>query len=143
MTRRYVSGVVPALFLLLLIAGCGGSATSRSAAPPHGGSLVDLPEGRGYVEILKQTAPGKAGRSSIVVYFLDPDKNAMTPVPSAVTFKGQVTGNKPIAFKPIEGAGATKAGGLASEPIADRGEIEGDLTATTGSGPVTVPIMIR
>ncbi len=67
----------------------------------------------------------------------------IAPAPTEATFKGQASGNKPVPLKPVAGSDATQAGGLASEPINDRGEIEGELTATVGGSPVTVPILVR
>jgi len=137
MTQR----LLPGLGLILIVSlgiGCGSS--NNSGPPtPHNGALVELPDRKGFLEIVKQAASGKAGRSQIVIHFLDRDRNPMSGAPTAATFKGQASGNKPVALKPMEGG----AGGLISEPIADRAEIEGEMTATIDGSPVTVPIMIR
>ena len=136
---------VPAVILILAasLTGCGGVNPAKPGPPtPHGGVVVPLPEDKGLVEVVKQPAPGKAGRTVIVVYFLDNDRNPMTAAPTTATFKGPSPADKPVSFKPITGD-AAKAGGLASDPINDRGDMEGDLTATVGGSPVTVSLTLR
>ena len=141
MTRRHLCGIP---VLAVLISGCGGPSISRPGpTSPHNGTLVDLPEGRGFAEVLKQPASGKAGQLKVVVYFLGPDRGPMTPAPSAVTIKGSATGNKPVKLEPPGAGDPANAGGFASPPMADRGELDLELAATVGGQAVTVPVSVR
>src|SRR5271166_2707560 len=94
-------------FLLLpvcLFAGCGGS-TSQSSLPaaPHQGTLVTLPGGSGFAEIVLDSAAaaGDNRRSQakprIVAYFYQPDgTTAMSPGPSEVKVKVGTGEKSPI-----------------------------------------------
>jgi len=75
-----------------LLTGCGGSLTPLPIVKvSHGGTLVSLPNGRGFAEIVVETTvAGKSGphaqvRSRIVVYFFQPDgTSGMNPAPTGV-----------------------------------------------------------
>ncbi len=81
------------LLALGLIPGCGGGAISepsKFASAPHGGSIVDLPESLGFVELKTETEPvakgsRKTSKSRIVAYFIQPDATTpMSPPPTDV-----------------------------------------------------------
>jgi hypothetical protein len=84
------------LFLSLVPAGicpgCGGPHTSTlpPSSPLHGGILITLPEGQGYVELLndKRERKGYAFQTDIVAFLLQPDqKTALSGKPSRVSVK--------------------------------------------------------
>ena len=63
---------------------------TSSPAPPHRGTMIPLPDSKGFVELLNEPEVGDRRNpepTSIVAYFLEPDgKAAMTASPSDVTF---------------------------------------------------------
>ena len=132
-----------AALILAILAGCDGPPNPKPGpATPHNGSLVALPDGLGFVEILKEADPARRGQSKVVAYFLDPSKNPLAAV-TTVSLKSQASGGKAVDFKPAGDAGPAKAGAMISSSFSDRGEVEGDLTATIGGKPITVPINVR
>ena len=118
------------------LAGCGGSPPPLTPPSPHGGMMLDLPDGRGVVEVVRQEAPDQPGRSRLLVYFLDAGLKPMTPSPASATLKPKQPRGVTIELKPA-------ADGLESPPFEAPGGIEGELTATVGGKPTAVTIGIR
>jgi len=121
-----------ALGLAVGLAGCAGDGSHKVPPPAHGGTLVELPDRKGHVEVVKRDAPGQAKASQVVLYFLNSSSTPMDPPPTAATLK--LRGGKPIDFKSAEG-GSMEAG-----PIPNLGDLEGELTATIDGKPITVPL---
>jgi hypothetical protein len=138
-----------------LLAGCGGISPAPVAAranipAPHGGTIIPVPDNRGYGEFLLEPPPkpgGKAAGSAIVVYFLGPDgKSPMAPAPSSVSVSYTVDratktvnlSHKPNADDP---AGRSR---FATDPLSlAENRLEGDLNATIQGDAVSLPITIR
>jgi hypothetical protein len=125
------------------LAGCGPEANSLPPPPPHGGTAFPLPEGKGFVEALRQDVPDKPGQSKIVVYFLDAQSKPLSSALTAVSFQQKGRGVAQVALKPTEDTDPSKAGGLASSPFNDPGEIAGMLSATIDGKPVSIAISVR
>jgi hypothetical protein len=107
------------LFVLLGgigLAGCSGS--TQVAKPderigPHQGTLLKLPEDRGYAEVVNagqaakgRSAPRQGGtQSQIVVYFLDRELKAPSAVsPSNVVVKLTIVTGKPAEAVSLDAA---------------------------------------
>lgn len=121
--------------LALVAAGCGESGPAGAPPTAHGGTLVGLPDDKGYAEIVRQDTPGQANSGRVVVYFLDPSRNPTSTPPAAASLKiRSVRGGKPIDLKPGEG------GTMESPPIAGLGELEGEMKVTIDGKPLTVPL---
>ena len=140
MTRAFLSAVV---LCAASLPGCGPPAVDLPPPPPHGGTAFALPEGKGFVEVLRQDAPEQPGSTQLVVYFLDAERKTLPAVSNGVSFKPKGQGAAPVALKPIGDADPAKAGGFASAPFRDPGEIVGLLSATVESKPVSVAITMR
>jgi hypothetical protein len=111
--------------------------------PPHGGTTFPLPDGKGFVEALRQDAPDHVGQTRLVIYFLDMECKPLRSAPTAASFRPRGRGAATIALKPIPDAGPSKAGALASTPFEDPGDIAGMLSATIDGKPVSIAISIR
>jgi hypothetical protein len=132
------------VFLLASIPpGCNAPSVTLPPAPPHGGTAFALPEGKGFVEVLRQDAPERPGLTQLVVYFLDPECRPLASASSAVSFQPKGRDAATVALKPIGGVDPAKAGGLASAPFRDPGEIVGLLSTTIENKPVSVAINMR
>jgi hypothetical protein len=139
MTRASLSAV----FLATTLAGCGSSSPTLPPPLPHGGMAFPLPEGKGFVEALRQDVPDKPGQTQLVVFFLDPERKPLPSATTAASFLPKGRGAKAVALKPTEDADPAKAGGLASATFTDPGEISGTLSATVESKPVSIAISVR
>lgn len=144
------------LTLLGFLAGCGRGETPTiqiDVAAPHGGFLVDLPEGKGHIELSiepgKSKGNKKVDQSIIVIFFLSPDcKSAILPAPSDVSLKmlfNGAEGSVNLLPQPKDKADPTDPGRFASEPISSspHSELQGELTATLGGSVIKVPIQAR
>ncbi len=122
----------------LALAGCGESGPQPGPSTPHGGVLLGLPDNKGFVELVRREKPDQPGTGQIVVYFLDPSKNAMSSPPTSATLKLRaVKSSKPIDLKPAE------AGALETPPLPVLGDVEGELATTVDGKLITLPIAIR
>jgi len=126
-----------AALLLAALAGCGGPAIPAGTATPHDGTLVVLPDGRGFAEILKRPDPSKEGRAQVVIYFLDGSRKPMNPAPTAARLTLQAAGAKPLDLQPAADSS------LESPGFADTGEVAGKLSATIEGKEISVPIQVR
>jgi len=140
MTRASLSA---ALLLATTLAGCGPPRPILPPPPPHGGEAFALPEGKGFIEVVRRTVADKADLSRLSLYSLDAEMKPMTPSPTAATLKGRGRGGKSIDFKPSTDTDPSKAGGLESPDIPDQGAIDGELSMTIDGKPVTLSISVR
>ena len=131
------------LCLAASLAGCGGPSPTLPPPPPHGGTAFPLPGGKGFVEVLRQDPPDQAGRTQLVVYFIDPERQPLRAAPTVASFQPRIRKAAAIALKPTQDADPSKAGGLASTPFEDPGDIAGTLSATIEGKPASVAINIR
>jgi hypothetical protein len=102
-----------------------------------------MPEGKGFVEALRQDAPDQPGQTQLVLYFLDAECKPLLSLPTAVSFQPKGRGAATLALKPIGEADTAKVGGLTSAPFRDPGEIVGMVSATIESKPLSVAINLR
>jgi hypothetical protein len=130
----------------LTLTGCGSPRVNLPPAPPHGGTAFALPEGKGFVEVVRQEAPGLAGQSGqtqLVVYFLDTECKPLSTGAIAAYFRPRGSIVAPISLAPIATPDSPDTRGLASPPFRDPGEIVGVLSATIESKTVSVDINVR
>ncbi len=139
MTRSCLS----ACLLAATLAGCGETQPVLVPIAPHGGTLVRFPDGKGFVEVIRQDAPASAGQSLVVAYYLDPEQKPLTPAPTSATLKLRGARKGTLELKPTGDADPARIGGLATPPFDAPGGIEGTLTATLAGKPVAVPISFR
>jgi hypothetical protein len=132
------------LFLLTAsLAGCDSPRPMLPPSPAHGGTAFPLPQGKGFVEALRQDVPDQPGRTQLVIYFLDAECNPLPSASTAASFLPKGRRTAPIALKPTGDTDLSKAGGLASAPLTDPGDIAGTLSATIYSKRVSISISIR
>jgi hypothetical protein len=139
MTRALLSAV---LLLGTALAGCDPPKPVLPPSPPHGGTAFPLPGGKGFVEVLRQESPDQPGLTQLVIYFLDAECKPIRSPATAASFQPRGRGAAPVALKPT-GDAEPKAGGLASAPFRDPGEIVGVLSATIEGAPAAVAINLR
>jgi hypothetical protein len=134
--------------LLCAIAGCGGSSKQLPVAKSaHGGTLVTLPDGQGFAEVLVDSAavdkPGAKPqfKPRIVAYFFGSDGiSEMSPGPTDVKIKigmredGRIVD---LAQEPKETGKYASAFGEYPEGFA------GQLEASLNGKAVQVPVRIR
>jgi hypothetical protein len=132
------------LFILTtFLAGCDSPRPVLPPPPPHGGTAYPLPQGTGFVEAVRRDATDKPGMTQLVIYFLDADCKPRTSPSTAASFMPKGRRAAPIALNPTGDTDPSKAGGLASAPFSDPGEIVGVISATVESKAVSIPISIR
>jgi hypothetical protein len=87
--------------VLGMLIGCGGGAPSTSnpgTPPPHGGNLIALPGGKGYVEVVKKgDASAKGPITGEVSFYLLKDPS--TPYSPAPTTGTLTFGTKKVALQ--------------------------------------------
>jgi hypothetical protein len=88
------------LALAALFSGCdsSGPSVSTTAAAPHRGTMIRLPEDKGFVELVNEPEVGdrrKPEPTSIVAYFLQIDgKSSLDPPPADVSFSIESAASK-------------------------------------------------
>ncbi len=108
---------VAAILLGGTLAGCGPQELkSAGPEPRHGGTLQELPDGAGYVELVVEPADpaikGARAKGRVLAVFVNPDGSAPpSPAPTDVTFTDEK--GKSHSLSPAEAAGT-----FASEPVA-------------------------
>jgi hypothetical protein len=132
-----------ALLGAAVLAGCGQQSLSLPPPPPHGGTAFSLPEGKGFVEVLRQDVPDQPSQAKLLVYFLDPDCRPLSSTPGAVAFQPRGKKGTKVAFSPAGESDAAKAGALASAPFPDAGDVGGILSATIDGKPISVTVSVR
>jgi hypothetical protein len=130
--------------LTATLAGCTPSQPKLVPTSPHGGTLFVFPEGNGRLEVVREDNPDKPDKVQITVYFLDEAFKPLDPMPTAVSFKPKAPKNAPkVELKPTADADPAKASGLASPPLDNSEPVAGEISATIGGKPITIPINIR
>ena len=126
---------------LCMLAGCDGGAPSTSNAgtpPPHNGTLVDLPAGGGFVEVVKKPLPkGTSVADEVTFYFLKSMTKPITPAPTAGTLT--VGKGKVLTLVAKDGGLATPAG----PSLLAGGEIEGTLSVEIDGKKLSIPMGVR
>ena len=92
--------------------GCGGPASTIDATggASHGGTLEQLPNDAGYVEVVVEAAEG--GKGKIVAYFTeDAGAAPLDPAPTSVSFTDEGGKSYPMT------ASADEAARFESEPV--------------------------
>ena len=145
--RRVIARTGLLIGLALAGWGCGPSNTSTLPATvtaTHNGTVLPLPEGQGYVELLvesdKPNATGKGVKGRVVAYFLNKDGNGpVSPAPTDVTYL--FDGGKSYTMTPLAGS----VGGFQTEagPFPPGRELSGELSATLDGKPVKVTVATR
>jgi hypothetical protein len=132
-----------ALLGAAVLPGCGEQSQSLPPPPPHGGTAFSLPEGKGFVEVLRQEVKDQPTQTQLLLYFMDPECRPLSSAPGAVSFQPRGKKSTKIAFAPAGEAEASKAGALASTPFPDSGDIGGILSATIDGKPISVAVSVR
>jgi hypothetical protein len=131
---------VGCLVLSGLLAGCaGGPLTSgEGSAPPHGGSVLKLPGGKGFVEVVKKVAASsKAAASGEISFYVLKDMNTpYTPAPSSGTL---TVGKKKVTLKP-EGEALVTPGGPS---LFNGQDPDGVLSFELDGQSVSIPLGVR
>jgi hypothetical protein len=140
MTRASLSAV---FLLAASLAGCDAPKPILPPPPPHGGTAFPLPQGKGFVEVLRQDVPDQPNLTQLVIYFLDAECKPLASASTVASFQPKGRRAAPVALKPTGDADPLKTGRLASAPFGDPGDIVGVLSATIESKPVSIAISIR
>ena len=147
---RHVALVLIVLAISLL-AGCSGSSDRQAEAltGPHQGTLVKLPDGRGYAEILDLGKERSSSRgdapSQVAVYFLAADgKGSATGSASGVAVELTIVTGRPAKVVPLESSPdaadpAGKARFLSKPGVYRLSESTGDLVASLDGQAIKVP----
>jgi hypothetical protein len=132
-----------ALLGAAVLAGCGEQSHSLPPPPPHGGTAFPLPEGKGFVEVLRQDVKDQPSQTQLLLFFMDPECRPLSSAPGAVSFQPRGNKGSKIAFAPAGESEASKVGALASTPFPDAGDIGGILSATIDGKPISVAVNVR
>lgn len=126
--------------LLAALAGCGGapSTSNPGLSPPHGGNLIQLPDGKGFVEVVSK--PGAAGKGPLTseasFYFLKDSGTPFAPAPAS----GTLTVNKKTVTLKSEGEALVTPTGPALFP---KGDVDGVLTVELDGRAQSIPLGLR
>jgi hypothetical protein len=127
------------LFLVVAFVGCGqGSLTSNPGTPPpHGGNLVKLPGGQGYVEVVKKSATSSKEPVSgeATFYFLKDMTEPYSPAPGTGTL---TVGKKQVTLKSEGDALVTPSG-----PPLFKSDVDGVLSVELNGKQVNIPLGVR
>ncbi|APW64153.1 hypothetical protein [Paludisphaera borealis] len=137
---RFLVGLIAVLSIAPL-SGCGGGPLSTSnpgQPPPHGGSLIHLPDGEGFVEVVKKEAGGAKASvdKEASFYFLKDMTTPLSPAPAAGTI---TIGKKKVELKADGEALVTPSG----PPIFPSGGLDGVLTVEIGGKSRNIPLDVR
>jgi hypothetical protein len=129
------------LVFLGVLSGCGGGAPSTSDSgppPPHKGSLITIPGGKGFVEVVKKDVSGNSPVSAEVsFYFLKDDGSTpYSPSPGAGTL---TVGKKKVDLK-AEGDGLVTPNG---PPLLPKGGMDGTLSVDLDGKSINIPLGVR
>jgi hypothetical protein len=123
--------------------GCDQSRSVLPPPPPHGGTAFALPQGNGFVEVLKQDAPEQPGQTRLVIYFMDTERKPLRSAPAGVSFHPRGKKAPRISLTPTSDSEPSTASGLASALFADPGELIGSLSAKIDGEPLSIAISVR
>jgi hypothetical protein len=127
-------------FLAAMLTGCGqGSLTSNPGIPPrHGGNLVKLPGGQGYVEVVKKAVASSKEPTSgeATFYFFKDMTDPYSPAPSSGTL---TVGKKKVTLRSEGDALVTPTG----PPLFAKGGLDGTLSVELDGKPINIPLGIR
>jgi hypothetical protein len=144
-----VIAITPLVVLAGMLAGCGGASSAALPLPPHGGTMIALPNNRGFVEIL--TDRGRAardnpraqqnGKAQVIAYFYEPDgRTKMSPAPTEVKVKiGTSATGAVVSLAPQP----KEAGMFASDPGTYPDGFRGEVTAKIGGESTQISFLIR
>ena len=126
--------------LIGMLAGCGGGSPTANPGtpPPHGGNLIAIPSGKGYVEVVQKV--GASGKGPITAevsfYFLKDPSTPYSPAPTAGTL---TIGNKKVALK-AQGDALVTPDGPALFP---KGGVDGVVSVELDGKPTNIPLGVR
>jgi len=117
-----------------------GSLTSNPGTPPpHGGNLVKLRGGQGYVEVVKKAIASSKEPTTgeATFYFLKDTTVPYSPAPSSGTL---TVGDKKVTLKSEGDALVTPTG----PPLFfAKGDVDGTLSVELDGKPINIPLGIR
>jgi hypothetical protein len=127
-----------------LLMGCGGGTpkTLPTTAPPHGGSILNLPDGAGFAEVVVNSLKkGETTKSEFSVYFLGPDRTtALAPAPTSATLTlSTPRGERTVELKPFNDALISPP----AESVLMGHNLDGTLNVEIGGKPVSIPMAGR
>jgi hypothetical protein len=131
-----------AILFAIVIDGCGGTPAVLAPKAPHGGMIFDLPESRGFVEVVRQPMADQPGLCRLTLYYLDSEMKPISPPPTA-TLKARGRNALTIEFKPSTSPDPSTTGTLEATNIPDQGDITGELNSTMDNKAATVVINVR
>jgi hypothetical protein len=127
---------VSILIMSILFAGCGSPLLSTPGLPPpHGGNVINLPGGKGFVEVVKKDiGTSKASvAGEVYFYFLKDINTPLSPAPSS----GSLTVGKRKVPLNVESEGLVTPTG---PPLFPKGDPDGTLTVELDGRTVNVPL---
>jgi len=149
---RSFHGAAAAVVFSAAAAGLAGCGDARPVSPipagvtaEHGGNIIPLPDGSGFVEVsVASDGKGKGAnaRGRVVASFRNKDGSGPPETaPTAVSF-AQGGKTYPLASKPDS---TTKGARFETEigPFLATQDLNGELSATLGSGAVKFPLVTR
>jgi len=126
--------------LAAMLTGCEqGSLTSNPGTPPpHGGNIVKLPGGQGYVEVVKKAVASSTEPTSgeATFYFFKDKTDLYSPAPSSGTL---TIGKKKVTLKSEGDALVTPT----CPPLFAKGGLDGTLSVELDGKPINIPLGIR
>lgn len=145
------TSVQAAILSTLVASGCGGgqnnAGTPSKVVAVHSGTILPIPEDRGFVEVLVQSEnakpTGKGAGGRVVAYFLNKDGSGPSaPAPTDVSYSP--ADGKPYKMTPMADS-ASKSAGFQTEigPFNPGRELNGELSASLGGQTVKLPITTR
>jgi hypothetical protein len=126
-------------FILGTVIGCGPKAPDLSNAgtpPPHGGELVAMPGGKGYVEVVKKAGGTTSTRSKEVAFYFLKDADSPLPTPSM----GILTVGKKKVDLRVDGDALVTPDG---PPLFPKGDLDGILSVQMEGKSVNIPLGSR
>ena len=126
-----------------LLAGCGGgggpSSSDPGTAAPHNGKLITLPDGDGFVEVVKKTSttPNTPTDAEVSFYFFRTGSTPYTPAPTSGTLA--LPSEKKIMLKAEGGALVTPPGPV----LFAKSDVDGALIVELNGKTKTIALGIR
>jgi hypothetical protein len=123
--------------------GCDQSRSVLPPPPPHGGTAFPLPQGKGFVEILKLDAPEKPGQTRLVIYFMDAERQPLLSAPISASFQPRGKKAAKISLAATGDSEPSNGSRLASALFTDPGELIGTLSAKINGELLSIAVSIR